>query len=162
MYCAIQHRATATSGGWLVGYILHGPHRRLITASYFVHLAFQERKGATESNCNSSYDALAWPYIEPLKNIHVKSNHSDHAAYPTMTTEIQKNLEAKNAAYAAEFTKGHLPLPPGKKYLVGAGVLHPFCCGFPCDVALANKHRYDSHLYGCPHRRCCCIRHRPG
>ena len=45
-----------------------------------------------------------------------------------MTTEVQKNLEAKNAAYAAAFTKGHLPLPPGKKYLVGAWLLY---CGFP-------------------------------
>jgi hypothetical protein len=33
-------------------------------------------------------------------------------------SEIQKNLVAKNDEYAAAFTKGHLPLPPGKKYLV--------------------------------------------
>ncbi|KAH8203131.1 hypothetical protein TruAng_002652 [Truncatella angustata] len=31
---------------------------------------------------------------------------------------IQKKLQEKNAKYAAEFTKGHLALPPAKKYLV--------------------------------------------
>lgn len=31
---------------------------------------------------------------------------------------IQDNLKASNANYAANFTKGHLALPPAKKYLV--------------------------------------------
>ena len=35
-----------------------------------------------------------------------------------MATPIQQNLEAKNAEYASSFTKGHLALPPAKKYLV--------------------------------------------
>ncbi|EPE04675.1 carbonate dehydratase [Ophiostoma piceae UAMH 11346] len=35
-----------------------------------------------------------------------------------MTTEIQKSLVERNAAYAGKFTKGGLPLPPGKKYLI--------------------------------------------
>ncbi|KAI1264097.1 carbonate dehydratase [Xylariaceae sp. FL1019] len=35
-----------------------------------------------------------------------------------MTTDIQKNLVEKNAEYASSFDKGHLALPPAKKYLV--------------------------------------------
>ncbi|KAI0160305.1 carbonate dehydratase [Xylariaceae sp. FL1272] len=35
-----------------------------------------------------------------------------------MTTDIQKNLVEKNAEYAGSFDKGHLALPPAKKYLV--------------------------------------------
>ncbi|KAJ2990614.1 hypothetical protein NUW58_g2857 [Xylaria curta] len=35
-----------------------------------------------------------------------------------MATEIQKNLVEKNAEYAEGFDKGHLALPPAKKYLV--------------------------------------------
>ncbi|PGH13717.1 hypothetical protein AJ80_06222 [Polytolypa hystricis UAMH7299] len=35
-----------------------------------------------------------------------------------MTTPIQQNLESKNVEYAAAFTKGHLALPPAKKYLI--------------------------------------------
>lgn len=31
---------------------------------------------------------------------------------------IQRELEQSNAEYASAFTKGQLPLPPGKKYLV--------------------------------------------
>nr|WAB55654.1 carbonic anhydrase [Pestalotiopsis microspora] len=31
---------------------------------------------------------------------------------------IQRDLEQSNAEYASAFTKGQLPLPPGKKYLV--------------------------------------------
>ncbi|ETS78159.1 hypothetical protein PFICI_10221 [Pestalotiopsis fici W106-1] len=31
---------------------------------------------------------------------------------------IQQNLEQHNAEYASQFTKGHLALPPAKKYLV--------------------------------------------
>ncbi|KAK4034231.1 carbonic anhydrase [Parachaetomium inaequale] len=31
---------------------------------------------------------------------------------------IQTNVEAASASYAASFTKGHLALPPAKKYLV--------------------------------------------
>ena len=31
---------------------------------------------------------------------------------------LQQNLEKSNAQYAAQFTKGHLALPPAKKYLV--------------------------------------------
>ncbi|ROT40551.1 carbonic anhydrase-like protein [Sodiomyces alkalinus F11] len=31
---------------------------------------------------------------------------------------IQNNVESASAAYSAEFTKGHLALPPAKKYLV--------------------------------------------
>lgn len=31
---------------------------------------------------------------------------------------IQQNVEAASAKYAASFTKGHLALPPAKKYLV--------------------------------------------
>ncbi|KXJ89051.1 carbonate dehydratase [Microdochium bolleyi] len=31
---------------------------------------------------------------------------------------IQDNLKKANAEYASAFDKGHLPLPPGKKYLV--------------------------------------------
>jgi len=33
-------------------------------------------------------------------------------------TPTQQNLVAKNKEYAASFTQGHLPLPPGKKYAV--------------------------------------------
>ncbi|KAK1835729.1 carbonate dehydratase [Podospora conica] len=33
-------------------------------------------------------------------------------------TAIQDNVEAASAAYAATFDKGHLALPPAKKYLV--------------------------------------------
>ncbi|KAJ8116412.1 hypothetical protein ONZ43_g4445 [Nemania bipapillata] len=35
-----------------------------------------------------------------------------------MASEIQKNLVEKNAEYAGAFDKGHLALPPAKKYLV--------------------------------------------
>ncbi|OAA62402.1 Carbonic anhydrase [Niveomyces insectorum RCEF 264] len=35
-----------------------------------------------------------------------------------MTTEVQKNLLERNAAYAANFTQGDLPLVPGKNYLI--------------------------------------------
>ncbi|KAK8022043.1 hypothetical protein PG993_012810 [Apiospora rasikravindrae] len=35
-----------------------------------------------------------------------------------MASPIQKNLEKKNAEYSANFSKGDLPLPPGKHYLV--------------------------------------------
>ncbi|KAI4594096.1 hypothetical protein KJ359_008638 [Pestalotiopsis sp. 9143b] len=31
---------------------------------------------------------------------------------------LQQNLEKSNAQYAAQFTKGHLALPPAKKYLI--------------------------------------------
>ena len=31
---------------------------------------------------------------------------------------IQKNVEAASEAYSSSFTKGHLALPPAKKYLV--------------------------------------------
>lgn len=33
-------------------------------------------------------------------------------------TTIQKNVEAASEKYSATFTKGHLALPPAKKYLV--------------------------------------------
>ncbi|RMZ90909.1 hypothetical protein DV736_g1876, partial [Chaetothyriales sp. CBS 134916] len=33
-------------------------------------------------------------------------------------TAIQKNVEAASTAYSSDFTKGHLALPPAKKYLV--------------------------------------------
>jgi carbonic anhydrase len=33
-------------------------------------------------------------------------------------SEIQENLKAKNKEYADSFTKGHLALPPAKKYAV--------------------------------------------
>jgi len=36
-----------------------------------------------------------------------------------MATEIQQNLEKKNAEYASSFKEGHLALPPAKKYAVG-------------------------------------------
>lgn len=36
-----------------------------------------------------------------------------------MATEIQQNLKTKNEQYASSFDKGHLALPPAKKYLVG-------------------------------------------
>ncbi|KAK0508762.1 hypothetical protein JMJ35_009038 [Cladonia borealis] len=35
-----------------------------------------------------------------------------------MATEIQQNLEKKNAEYASSFKEGHLALPPAKKYAV--------------------------------------------
>ncbi|EKG18316.1 Carbonic anhydrase [Macrophomina phaseolina MS6] len=35
-----------------------------------------------------------------------------------MATPNQQNLVEKNKQYAASFDKGHLPLPPGKKYAV--------------------------------------------
>ncbi|KAK4506395.1 hypothetical protein PRZ48_000125 [Zasmidium cellare] len=38
--------------------------------------------------------------------------------FATDATEIQKNLEEKNKQYASSFDKGHLALPPAKKYLV--------------------------------------------
>jgi carbonic anhydrase len=37
-----------------------------------------------------------------------------------MATQIQQNLEEKNKQYASSFKKGHLALPPAKKYAVGA------------------------------------------
>lgn len=33
-------------------------------------------------------------------------------------SSVQQNLVEKNVSYSSSFTKGHLPLPPGKKYLV--------------------------------------------
>lgn len=33
-------------------------------------------------------------------------------------SSVQQNLVEKNASYSSIFTQGHLPLPPGKKYLV--------------------------------------------
>lgn len=36
-----------------------------------------------------------------------------------MTTDIQDNLTSSNEQYASSFDKGHLALPPAKKYLVG-------------------------------------------
>lgn len=33
-------------------------------------------------------------------------------------TAIQKNVEAASEKYSSSFTKGHLALPPAKKYLV--------------------------------------------
>ncbi|KAI1370628.1 carbonate dehydratase [Hypoxylon crocopeplum] len=35
-----------------------------------------------------------------------------------MASSIQKNLAEKNAEYASTFTKGHLALPPAKRYLI--------------------------------------------
>lgn len=35
-----------------------------------------------------------------------------------MSTPIQENLVSSNIAYASSFTKGHLALPPAKKYAV--------------------------------------------
>ncbi|KAL0264630.1 hypothetical protein SLS55_000580 [Diplodia seriata] len=40
-----------------------------------------------------------------------------------MTTPIQQNLAEKNKEYAASFTKGHLALPPAKKYAIYAHVI---------------------------------------
>jgi carbonic anhydrase len=37
---------------------------------------------------------------------------------PATDTAHQSHLTAASAKYSATFTKGHLPLPPGKKYLV--------------------------------------------
>jgi carbonic anhydrase len=37
----------------------------------------------------------------------------------TSQTSNQENLTAKNASYAANFSQGHLALPPAKKYAVG-------------------------------------------
>lgn len=39
------------------------------------------------------------------------------AAHPSMSI-IQENLKQANAAYVQSFDKGHLALPPAKKYLV--------------------------------------------
>lgn len=36
-----------------------------------------------------------------------------------MATQIQANLQKKNAEYASNFKEGHLALPPAKKYAVG-------------------------------------------
>ena len=36
-----------------------------------------------------------------------------------MATAVQKNLVEKNQEYASGFTKGDLPLPPAKNFLVG-------------------------------------------
>ncbi|WWC70561.1 uncharacterized protein I206_104512 [Kwoniella pini CBS 10737] len=33
-------------------------------------------------------------------------------------TQLTENLKAKNAEYASSFVKGHLALPPAKKYLI--------------------------------------------
>lgn len=35
-----------------------------------------------------------------------------------MATQIQANLQKKNAEYASNFKEGHLALPPAKKYAV--------------------------------------------
>ncbi|WEW59400.1 carbonic anhydrase [Emydomyces testavorans] len=35
-----------------------------------------------------------------------------------MATQIQQNLQSRNAEYASKFDKGHLALPPAKSYLV--------------------------------------------
>lgn len=36
-----------------------------------------------------------------------------------MATQIQINLQKKNAEYASNFKEGDLALPPAKKYAVG-------------------------------------------
>ena len=36
-----------------------------------------------------------------------------------MATQIQENLQRKNAEYASDFKEGHLALPPAKQYAVG-------------------------------------------
>ncbi|KAF7551904.1 hypothetical protein G7Z17_g4682 [Cylindrodendrum hubeiense] len=38
-------------------------------------------------------------------------------------TSNQENLVAKNALYTANFTEGHLALPPAKKYAVGGNAV---------------------------------------
>lgn len=40
-----------------------------------------------------------------------------------MPTALQQNLVESNEKYAASFTKGHLALPPAKKYAVGKSSL---------------------------------------
>ncbi len=40
-----------------------------------------------------------------------------------MATQIQENLQKKNAEYASSFEAGHLALPPAKKYAVGKDCL---------------------------------------
>jgi hypothetical protein len=43
----------------------------------------------------------------------------------TMATPIQQNLVDSNKKYADSFTKGHLALPPAKKYAVRTFPLPP-------------------------------------
>jgi hypothetical protein len=57
-----------------------------------------------------------------------------------MSTPVQENLVSSNNSYAASFTKGDLPLPPGKRYTVGMFLVTPQ--GILCsDIS--------SDLYGC-------------
>lgn len=62
-----------------------------------------------------------------------------------MTTPIQQNLVEKNKEYAASFTKGHLALPPAKKYAVG-------------EYSAVHQHGNNAHIgsysdvHGCTNR----------
>lgn len=51
-----------------------------------------------------------------------------------MATAIQKNLVEKNGQYASAFNKGHLALPPAKKYLVGERSPTPSCQPHERDI----------------------------
>lgn len=47
-------------------------------------------------------------------------------------TAIQDNLQSSNETYSKSFDKGHLALPPAKKYLVGKLLL-------PCIFGLSQS-----------------------
>lgn len=52
-------------------------------------------------------------------------NRQKHKVTTNMAarTAIQENLISKNKEYVANFTQGHLELPPAKKYAVGQLIL---------------------------------------
>ena len=60
-------------------------------------------RGLPQTNCNSSKEK--------------------HNCDSTMASQIQQNLEQKNAQYASSFKEGHLALPPAKKYAVGRSLI---------------------------------------
>ena len=74
-----------------------------------------------------------------------------------MATEIQQNLEKKNAEYASNFKEGHLALPPAKKYAVGRS-LQVIKSGQGLNLVSnlhGRTHRSSSSLRYLPRRRPC-------
>jgi hypothetical protein len=50
--------------------------------------------------------------------IYLNIKHLNTDQHLDMATQVQKNLQDKNAEYASGFTHGDLALPPAKKYLL--------------------------------------------
>lgn len=60
---------------------------------------------------------LPAPTVLFSRNTTITSHRRAFTTTPRMSA-IQNNVEAASAEYAASFDKGHLALPPAKKYLV--------------------------------------------